>query len=154
MNRYLALVAFALVTFAASSTGAIFPPGAWYAALVKPEWTPPNWVFPLAWGVLYVIIALAGWLAWRVQGFGVSLKFWVAQLIFNAAWSYIMFGQHQIGLAMLDIVLLWLMTVGFIVTVWTSSRAAGLLFLPYLAWATFAGALNFAVWQLNPGGLR
>jgi benzodiazapine receptor len=152
MNKYVALALFVIVTVAAASSGSVFQPGVWYEGLAKPEWTPPSWLFPIAWFTLYVMIALAGWLAWRAQGTGgTSMKFWVAQLVFNAAWSYIMFGAHQIGFALVDLIAMWLMIVGFIVTAWNSSRTAALLFIPYLAWATFAGALNFAVWQLNPG---
>ena len=151
MNKYVALAIFAALTAAAATTGSNFMPGPWYEALSKPDWTPPGWAFPIAWFILYVMIALAGWLAWRAQGLGTAVAFWLAQLVFNAAWSYIMFGQHQIGWAMVDLIAMWLMIVGFIVTVWNSSRTAGWLFVPYLAWATFAGALNFAVWQMNPG---
>lgn len=152
MNKYVVLALFVFVTVAAATSGSVFQPGAWYAGLAKPDWTPPGWVFPVVWFTLYAMIAVAGWLAWQAQGAtGISVKFWVAQLVFNAAWSYIMFGAHQIGLAMVDLAAMWLMIVGFIVTVWSSSRTAGLLFVPYLAWATLAGILNFAVWQLNPG---
>lgn len=150
MQKYTSLILFLVITVAAATSGSVFMPGPWYEALAKPSWTPPNWLFPIAWFVLYFMIAVAGWLAWRTQGFGVSVKFWIAQLIFNAAWSYIMFGAQQIGWAMVDLTAMWLMIVGFIVTVWNSSRAAGLLFLPYLAWTTFAGILNLAVWNMNP----
>lgn len=151
MKKYASLVVFLVVTVVAGSSGSFFQPGAWYAGLAKPEWTPPNWLYPVAWFILYFMIAMAGWLAWRTQGFGIALKFWIAQLIFNAAWSYIMFGAHQIGWALADLAAMWLMIVGFIVSVWNSSRLAAWLFVPYLAWATFAGVLNFAVWQMNPG---
>lgn len=152
MNKYASLLVFFVVTMAAASVGSIVIPGPWYEALAKPSWTPPNWLFAPTWFVLYFMIAIAGWLAWRTQGRGPALPFWIAQLALNAAWSYIMFGRHEIGLAMLDLVALWLMIVGFILTVWQSSRLASLLFLPYLAWVTFAGALNYAVWHMNPGG--
>lgn len=149
MHKYASLAIFAALTAAASATGSMFMPGPWYEQLAKPDWTPPSWIFPVAWFTLYVMIALAGWLAWRAQGFGPAVKFWLAQLIFNAAWSAIMFGAHQIGWALVDLIAMWLMIVGFIVSVWPSSRLAAWLFVPYLAWATFAGILNFAVWQLN-----
>ncbi len=150
MKKFIALAVFAALTAAAATSGSMFKPGLWYEALAKPDWTPPGWLFPIAWTVLYVMIALAGWFAWRAQGFGTSVAFWLAQLIFNAAWSYIMFDQHQIGWALVDLSAMWLMIVGFIVTVWNASRIAAWLFVPYLAWATFAGVLNFAVWQMNP----
>jgi tryptophan-rich sensory protein len=77
------------------------------------------------------------------------MAFWVAQLLLNAAWSWAMFGANRIGLAMADLVLMWLAIVGFIVTAWPASRTAAVLFVPYLAWVSFAGALNFAIWRLN-----
>lgn len=150
MKKYVSLLVFIVVTVAAASSGSFFQPGPWYEALVKPSWTPPGWLFPIAWFILYFMIAIAGWLSWRTQGFGTSTKFWIAQLVFNAAWSCIMFGAHQIGWALVDLAAMWLMIVGFIATVWNSSRLAAWLLVPYLAWATFAGALNFAVWQMNP----
>lgn len=153
MNKFVALAIFAALTAITASVGSLYMPGPWYAALAKPEWTPPNWLFAPVWFTLYAMIALAGWFAWRAQGFGTSIAFWLGQLIFNAAWSYIMFGAHQIGWALVDLIAMWLMIVGFIASVWNSSRLAAWLFVPYFAWATFAGALNYAVWQLNPDPL-
>lgn len=152
MTKYASLLVFILVTVLTATSGSYFQPGAWYAGLAKPEWTPPGWLFPIAWFILYFMIAIAGWLAWRTQGLGAALGFWIAQLIFNAAWSYIMFGAHQIGWALADLAAMWLMILAFILTVWNSSRLAAWLFVPYLAWASFAGALNYAVWQMNPAG--
>jgi len=148
-TRNLVLIGFVLVTALAATTGAKFMPGTWYASLAKPSWTPPNWLFGPVWTVLYIMIAVAGWLVWREAGWSAPLVFWGAQLILNTAWSVIMFGAHKIGWALADLVLLWLAIVGFIVTAWPISSTAALLFVPYLAWASFAGALNFAVWRLN-----
>ncbi|CCB66428.1 MULTISPECIES: TspO/MBR family protein [unclassified Hyphomicrobium] len=143
------LVIFAALVAAAASSGSAFMPGEWYAALNKPSWTPPNWVFPVAWTILYILIAIAGWLAWRAGGWTPALLAWGAGLVLNALWSYLMFGRHDIALALADLVALWGAIVVFIITAWPVSRGASYLFLPYLAWVTFAGALNFAVWQMN-----
>ena len=137
------------LTVAAAAFGAMFQPGAWYQALVKPAWTPPNWLFGPVWTVLYVMIAIAGWLVWREQGLSFVVVVWVLQLVLNGAWSWIMFGQHQIGLALADIFLLWISIVLFAVLAWPVSLTASLLFVPYLAWVSYAGALNFAIWRLN-----
>lgn len=143
------LVVFAALVAAAASSGSAFMPGEWYAALNKPSWTPPNLVFPIAWTILYILIAIAGWLAWRAGGWTPALLVWGAGLVLNALWSYLMFGRHDIALALTDLVALWVTIVAFIVAAWPLSRGASYLFMPYLAWVTFAGALNFAVWQMN-----
>lgn len=149
MSRWISLVVFLALCAAAASSGATFPPGAWYAALAKPSWTPPPWVFPVVWTTLYVMIAIAGWLVWRKQGLSPLLGVWAAQLVLNAAWSAIMFGAHNIGGALAELILLWLAIVAFIVMTWRPVHAAALLFLPYLAWVTTAGFLNLAIYRLN-----
>mgnify|MGYP001259539577 FL=1 len=85
---------------AVGAFGAWFEPGEWYAALEKPAWTAPAWVFGPVWTVLYVLIAVAGWLVWRAAGMGAALAAWIVQLVFNGARSFAMFGAQQIGLAM------------------------------------------------------
>ena len=149
MARYLSLIAFIALVLAAATTGMQFSPGEWYAALNKPSWTPPNSAFPVAWTILYLMIAIAGWLAWRAAGLGPAVTIWGAGLVLNALWSYLMFGRHDIGLAVVDIVLLWLAIAGFIYAAWNLDRTAAYLFVPYIAWVTFAAALNFEVWRLN-----
>jgi len=129
--------------------GAMFEPGEWYAALNKPAWTPPGWVFGPVWTVLYVLIAVAGWLVWRAEGMGAALAAWIVQLVFNGAWSFAMFGAHQIGLAMIISLMLWLAIVAFMVLALPASQTAVLLFVPYLAWVSYATLLNIRIWQLN-----
>jgi benzodiazapine receptor len=150
LKTLLSLVVFVVLTAGAAAFGAQFMPGQWYAALAKPAWTPPNSVFGPVWSVLYVAIAVAGWLAWRSRTAGTALVFWGAGLILNAAWSMLFFGRHLIGVALLDIVLLLATIVGFVITAWPHARLASILFLPYLAWVGYATALNFAIWRLNP----
>ena len=124
-------------------------PGAWYAALRKPAFNPPGWVFGPVWTVLYVLIAVAGWRVYRRGAPAVVSALWAAQLILNFAWSPAFFGLHRIDVA-LGIVLLLLVTVlSFIGAAWRHDRLAALLFVPYAAWVAFAAALNFAILQLN-----
>lgn len=152
VKDYLTLIPFLVLVFLAASTGSVFSPGSWYAGLNKPSWTPPGWLFPIAWSILYLMIAIAGWLAWRAEGFGLAVAVWAVGLIFNAMWSWIMFGENQIGWALVDLVAMWTMIAAFILLAWPLDSRAALLMLPYLAWTSFAGVLNYEVWRLNPAG--
>jgi tryptophan-rich sensory protein len=149
MQKFWSLAVFAGLVVIAASSGATFMPGPWYAGLSKPSWTPPNWVFPVAWTILYAMIAIAGWLAWRAGGWNRAVLIWGAGLVLNTLWSYLMFGRHDIFLALIDLAALWIATAVFIWAVWPVDVRAAYLFMPYLAWVSFAGALNFAVWRMN-----
>ncbi len=149
----LTLAGWLALCFGAAAMGAFFMPGQWYADLRKPSWNPPAWIFGPVWTVLYTVMAIAAWLAWRRGGFarqGRALSLFLLQLLFNAAWSPLFFGLHHPALAFVDIVLLWLALLNTAVAFWKVHRLAGALLLPYLAWVSFATALNLALWRLNP----
>jgi translocator protein len=145
---------FAGLCFAAAFSGALFRPGAWHAALAKPRWHPPNWLFGPAWAVLYVMIATAGWLVWHAGGWSVALAMWGVQLVLNAGWSWVFFGLRRPDLASAEVVLLWLSILGCVLLFAPLSGWAMALMLPYLAWVTFAAALTFEMWRLNGGRPR
>ena len=149
MNRYVKLAMFVAIVAAVALTAGQFMPGAWYAGLAKPAWTPPNWLFGPVWSVLYLMIAVAGWLVWESEAAPSARWRWVAQLVLNGMWSPVMFGAHNITLALVVIVLMWLAIAAFIGATWRQVRTAALLFVPYLAWVSYATALNFAVRRLN-----
>lgn len=149
MNRYVKLAMFVAIVAAVALTAGQFMPGAWYAGLAKPAWTPPNWLFGPVWSVLYLMIAVAGWLVWESEAAPSARWLWVAQLVLNGMWSPVMFGAHNITLALVVIVLMWLAIAAFIGATWRQVRTAALLFVPYLAWVSYATALNFAVRRLN-----
>ncbi len=120
-----------------------------YRSLNQPSWAPPSWLFGPVWTVLYIMIAVAGWLVWRRTGWTTVLNVYAAQLALNAIWTPIFFGFGRYGLALADIIVLWLL-IG--ATIWLFrpiSRQAALLLLPYWAWVTFATALNYAIWHAN-----
>ena len=121
-----------------------------YAALELPSWAPPGWLFGPVWTVLYVMIGIAGWLLWRAPGGrGTPLVLWVVQLVLNLVWTPLFFGADRYGIALMEIVLLWCFIVATIAAGWRVSRLAALLLVPYLAWVSFATALNASVWWLN-----
>jgi translocator protein len=156
----LGLLGFLAACFLVSTTGAYFRPGEWYERLAKPWWRPPNWLFAPAWAVLYLTIAVSGWLVWReagVAGAALPLAIYALQLMLNAAWSAVFFGLRRPDLAFAEIVLLWLSIAATIVAFQPVHAGAAWLLVPYLCWVTFAAALNFAVWRLNrapASGLR
>lgn len=125
----------------------------WYAAIEKPGFTPPSWVFGPVWTVLYLLMGIAAFLVWR-RGLGSqfvkgALIWFLVQLALNAAWTPVFFGLHRIGLALLVIVLLWIAIVVTMFHFFRVSTWAGWLFVPYLLWVSFATVLNAAIWRLN-----
>lgn len=142
-------LAFAALCFAAALSGAFFKPGAWHAALAKPSWHPPNWLFGPAWGVLYLMIATAGWMVWNAAGWSLALAAWGLQLVLNAGWSWLFFGLRRPDLAFAEVLALWLSIAACVVLFAPLSTTAALLMLPYLAWVAFASALTFSMWRLN-----
>lgn len=130
----------------------MFPPGEWHAALAKPSWNPPNWLFGPVWTLLYTMMAVAVWLVWRERGWSGAreqLILFGMQLALNAAWSWLFFGLHRPDLALIDIVLLWLAILLTILSFREFSQTAAWLLVPYLAWVTFATLLNLALWRMN-----
>ncbi|MDB5374527.1 MAG: CrtK [Belnapia sp.] len=145
----LPLIGFFAVCFATACSGAVFKPGDWYENLAKPAWKPPNWLFPPVWSVLFTLIAIAGWLAWRQVGFGLPLVVYGIHLLLNAGWSALFFGLKRPDLAFAELVVFWLSILATILLFAPVSAAAAWLLAPYLAWVTFAGMLNYAIWQRN-----
>lgn len=140
-------------TMAAIGARASIEAGSFYGALVRPSWAPPAWLFGPAWTLLYTLMAIAAWLVWRRAGFGAgrrALTLFVLQLVPNTAWSWLFFAMHSGLWSFIDISLLWLLIVATAVAFRRLDPRAALLLMPYLAWVSFALALNAAVWRLNP----
>ena len=152
LRRWLALGCLMMVCFVAAAMGGLFMPAEWYATLKKPSWNPPGWIFGPVWTALYTMMAVAAWLVWQRGGFAAQrrpLGLFLVQLTLNAAWTPLFFGLHRPGLAFAEIVCLWLAIAATMVAFSPLSRAAAWLLAPYLAWVSFAAALNFALWRLN-----
>jgi tryptophan-rich sensory protein len=135
----------------------------WYRTLRKPAWTPPDWVFGPVWTVLYALIALAAWLVRRgathrhrdqegaegAAGLWPALATWGVQLGLNVLWSAVFFGARRTGGGLWVIAAFWTAIAACALLSARVTRVAGVVLLPYLAWTTFAAALNARIWQLN-----
>lgn len=152
-QTWLSLIPFLIAVGAAAATGTAFRPGRWYMQLEKPSWTPPDWSFGIAWAVLYILIAWAGW---RVglhapQGqAALPLGLWACQIALNTLWTPIFFGQRRPDRAVPVIVLLWLTVATMLGAFFSIDALAGLATIPYLIWVSFAAVLNIAIWRKNP----
>ncbi|MBM3495793.1 MAG: tryptophan-rich sensory protein [Armatimonadetes bacterium] len=154
MRSALGLVGFIVLVFAVAAIGARYMPGEWYAALRKPAWTPPSWLFGPVWTALYLAMAVAAWLVWREGGVRVQalpLGLFAVQLALNGAWSWLFFGLQRPGAALVDTVALFALIVATAMAFRPVSPVAAALLLPYLGWVGFATALNGALWWLNRG---
>ncbi len=146
------LIGWLVLCYGAAALGAQFMPGPWYEQIAKPAWTPPGWLFAPVWTVLYGMMAIAAWMVWREHGFGGAqgaLLLFVVQLGLNAMWSWLFFGLQRPGLALFDIVALWCAILLTVIAFRRHDQTAAALMVPYLAWVTFAMALNFELWRLN-----
>jgi tryptophan-rich sensory protein len=151
-KHLLGLVGWLALSAATASVGIFVRPGAWYRTLEKPAWTPPDAAFGPVWTVLYVLMAIAAWRVWRAGGFGEAggaLTLYLVQIALNAAWSVLFFGLHRPGWAFVEIVVLAVAILATIVAFAKIDRVAAGLLVPYLAWASFAAALNGTIWRLN-----
>lgn len=155
-EMWIAVAVFAALNFVAASSGGLFKPGAWYAGLNKPSWTPPNWAFPVVWGLLFALNAWAGWMIWEAIGTSRPdvLALYIGSLALNAGWSWLFFGRKRMDLALIDVAMLWLSLVAVVVVFWSIRPAAALPVLPYLLWVTIAATLNREMIRLNPAEAR
>lgn len=150
----LALAVSAFLCFSVAGLGGYWTSlglGPWYDGLRKPAWTPPGWIFGPVWTVFYALMACSAWMVWRKgpEGTRVPLALFGAQLALNLFWSGLFFGLRRPGLAFVEILLMWVAILLTVLAFGRISRLASGLMVPYLAWVTFASALNFAIWRLN-----
>jgi translocator protein len=151
-KSFAGLVGWLGLCFAAECSAVVFLPGRWYSHLQKAAWTPPSYLFAPIWTALYIAMAVAAWLVWCEGGFrkqSFPLTLFLAQLLLNASWSYLCFGLHNLSLSVADMTLLWLAVLATMLAFFRVNRLAGRLFVPYLAFVTFAASLNVALWRLN-----
>ena len=126
----------------------------WFVTVAKPSFNPPGWLFAPVWTTLYIMMGIAFFLVWKNETIQKSIKqkaiiLFAIQMVLNFLWSFIFFQQHEIGWALVDIVLLWIFILLTISSFAPISRTAAWLLVPYISWVSFATILNFAIWQLN-----
>jgi translocator protein len=145
MTFYIFLIACA----AAASTGLFFKPGSWYESLQKPGFTPPNWMFPLAWTTIYLLLAWAGYRLAQLPGSQTVLALWATQIALNTLWTPVFFGAQRIAAGMVILALLWVVVAVMVVMAVQLDVVTGLILFPYLAWLSVAAALNFSILRHN-----
>jgi len=154
-TQILGLIIWLLICFAAAAVGSIASVQAksFYSQLSQPAWAPPPSLFGPVWTVLFTMMAIAAWLVWRRGGLRsnrTAFSFFLGQLVLNALWSWLFFAWRLGALALADTVLLWFLILATLVSFWLVRPLAGALLIPYLLWVSFASALNYSLWQLNP----
>lgn len=144
------------LSFAAAGVGGLFTSSGigsgWYETIRKPSWTPPGWLFGPVWTALYAAMAVAVWLVWRKAGWAESrgvLLLYAAQLLLNAFWSFFFFYLRNPLAGLVELLVLWTFILLTMISFWRLVPAAGWLFVPYLAWSSFAAILNASIWWLN-----
>ncbi len=129
----------------------------WYPTLVKPSFNPPAWIFGPVWTVLYIMMGAAAFVVWQrgwdSAGVRAAVTAFAVQLALNGLWSILFFGLQSPGLALLEIVVLWLAIAATSVLFWRVATVAGALMVPYLLWVSFATVLNASIWWLNRGSV-
>ena len=140
---------FILICYGVAYIGSVYAPGVWYEDINRAPWSPPNTAFPIVWTILYLFIAIVGWIIFASEH--VNLKIlWVAQLVLNAAWSWIFFGQHWILLGLIDLIMIVISVSLLLISCWRAQlKLATLLLTPYLIWLSIATSLNAYIFIAN-----
>ena len=154
-KQILGLTGWLVVSFAAAAVGAVasIQAKSFYSQLVQPSWAPPPGIFGPVWTALYTLMGIAAWLVWRSGGFGPNrqaLTLFLLQLAFNALWSWLFFNWNLGVMSLADIAILATLIVATLISFRRVNPLAGMLLIPYLLWVSFASALNYSLWQLNP----
>ncbi len=150
---WLSLLIFVVVCEAVGASGTFFTvraiPG-WYAALKKPSFNPPNWIFGPVWTALYALQGIAAYLVFRSNGTGAAFIIFIIQLALNAIWTPLFFGAKRLGAALAELILLLIFIIATIILFSGISILAAWLMVPYVLWVAFATILNYGIWRLNP----
>ena len=151
-NKYLSLGLILLVTFAASGIGGFVTSSfkePWYSEIILPTFNPPSWVFGPVWTTLYILMSVALWIAWNSSSEKKVLQVYFVHLFFNAIWSIIFFGFHEIFIALINLVIILIFIIWLMKIYYQVSKISFLLMTPYLLWSSYALILNTTIFYLN-----
>lgn len=155
MNKFIKLLLLLLLPLTVGAVSGYFSVsaiGSWYSTLNKPSWNPPSWIFGPVWTVLYLVM---GYSSFRIaekektKQRNKALAIYVVQLFFNFWWSILFFGMHQIGIALVEIIILWILIVVMILNFRRVDTLSAFLNIPYLLWVSFASILTATIYTLN-----
>ncbi len=151
-NKYLSFIIIFLITFIAPAIGSYATSTfkePWYSELILPSFNPPSWVFAPVWSTLYALMSLAIWRVW-IKSFNTKIiKLYFVHLFFNSIWSIIFFGFHQIGLALINILIILFFIILLKREFFKIDKLSFYLMTPYLIWSSFALILNTSIFLLN-----
>ena len=151
-NKYLSLIIITLITFLASAIGGVVTSiykEPWYSQIIQPSFSPPSWVFGPVWTTLYILMSISIWFHWiTIKNFK-SVKIYFIHIFFNAIWSIIFFGFHQILLAFLNLLIILFFIIWLMRIFYKTTKLSFLLMVPYLLWSTYALLLNGSIFYLN-----
>ena len=151
-KKYLSLIFILLVTFVASGIGSMVVSSfkePWYSEIILPSFNPPSWVFGPVWTTLYVFMSVAVWLAWRKKLNTKILQIYLVHLFFNAIWSIIFFGFHEIGLALINLIIILFFIILLMKIYLKENKLSFYLMIPYFIWSSYALVLNTSIFLLN-----
>ncbi len=148
MNWFVFFI-FLSACFSASATGALFPTGEWYKGLDKPIWTPPDWLFPIAWAIFYLSLAIVGARVASLSENEYAVGFWALHIALNTLWTPVFFGLQNLKAGMIVMVLLWMSTFGLIYSSFALDFLSGIIIAPYIIWVTYAAFLNYSLMRRN-----
>ena len=151
-NKYLSLCLILLITFVASAIGGFTTSSfkePWYSGIILASFNPPSWVFAPVWTALYIMMSIAIWKIWVKSYDTTLLKLYFIHLFFNSSWSVIFFGFHQIGLALINLVIILIFIILLMKKYVTRDRISFYLMIPYFMWSSYALILNSAIFILN-----
>ncbi|MGB3006227.1 MAG: TspO/MBR family protein [Chitinophagaceae bacterium] len=156
MNNILKLIISLAIPLAIGATSGFFTVSgveSWFQTINKPTWNPPNWIFGPVWTTLYVMMGIAFFIIWkseiRSELKKSAIVLFAVQLVLNFFWSFIFFNQHEIGWALVEIIVMWFFILFSIFAFGNISKTAAWLMVPYISWVSFATILNYTIWQLN-----
>ena len=151
-NKYLSLSIILLITFLASAIGGFTTTSfkePWYSQIILPSYNPPSWVFAPVWTLLYVMMSIAIWKIW-INSFDLELlKLYFIHLFFNGTWSIVFFGFHQIGLALVNLIIIIIFIIMLMKKYLMRDRLSFYLMIPYFLWSSYALILNSSIFLLN-----